>query len=126
MPQYKANGGLFSNQHKTKDAHPDMRGYLELDDELIDWIIEKRDEGDFKGDYLSIEVSGWKKKNRDNKTWFSISASKRQDRDSDDRGGRSNERSRGSVRRDDDRGSKGRSSKPNLDDDVVDDDEIPF
>lgn len=60
----KPSGRLWKNLKKTMDKHPDMRGELELDSEIVNDIVRQRDlinSGKTDNNYAKIEVVGWAK-----------------------------------------------------------------
>ena len=62
-------GTLWPNDKKKTDSHPDVRGDLHLDREVLKDFMRKHPEG-----LIKIAVAGWKKEINGKKT-LSISAS---------------------------------------------------
>ena len=74
MAQYdKPRGALFVNQRKEKDTHPDHRGNLEIDRDLIKELVNQVNNGEQFG---KMEVVGWNKSSDRAGNYISLSASK--------------------------------------------------
>lgn len=74
MAQYdKPRGALFVNSRKEKDTHPDHRGNLELDRDLIKELVNQVNNGEQFG---KMEVVGWNKSSDRAGNYISLSANK--------------------------------------------------
>lgn len=70
MYQPKPNTGtLWPNQRKMQDNHPDIRGDIFIDLNLLKTLMPKAKDG-----LVKIQISGWKKLIRDQEC-FSLKAS---------------------------------------------------
>ena len=90
-------GGLFRNTYKEKENHPDYKGSIALDDDLIDAA---------EADGM-LELSAWKKEDKNGNVFLSISVKEK-------------------YKKDEDKSSKKKPKKKKKevdDDDVLDDDD---
>ena len=60
-----AKGGLFKNQHKNSDNHPDYRGDFTITPELLAALGDSLRRG-----HAKVQVAGWKKESRDGRPPF--------------------------------------------------------
>ena len=51
----KQNNGLWANKHKSKENHPDWKGVLNVTDEQLKKLIERRKEGDVN-EHGNVEI----------------------------------------------------------------------
>ena len=69
----KPRGALFKNNNKEKENHPDYRGNLELDKDLIREAVEQVNNG---AKFAKIEIAGWNKVGQNAGDFISVVASK--------------------------------------------------
>ena len=72
------SGTLWPNEYKKQDNHPDVRGDLHLDRDLLSALMMKHPEG-----LIKMSVSGWSKEVNGKKV-LSISASEPYEKPKDD------------------------------------------
>jgi len=81
MAQYdKPRGALFVNQRKEKDNHPDHRGNLEFDRDLIKEMVNQVNNG---AQFGKVEIVGWNKSSDRAGNYISVSASKMREKPED-------------------------------------------
>lgn len=66
-------GALFKNNKKTSDRHPDLTGFVELNQEAAQSIVDQLNRG---VQYPKLEVSGWTKVSQKGNKFISMSAKK--------------------------------------------------
>ena len=81
----KQNNGLWANKHKSKENHPDWKGVLNVTDEQLKKLIERRKEGDVnEHGNVEIQLAAYENTARESgNKWFAlygeVTNSKRQD-----------------------------------------------
>jgi len=63
-------GVLFTNETKKAENHPDMRGSIDIDRNLLIDQLKKHNDGPIK-----IAIAGWKKESQNGLKFLSLSAS---------------------------------------------------
>ena len=63
-------GVLFNNETKKSENHPDMRGSVDIDRNLLIDQLKKHQDGPIK-----IAIAAWKKESKNGLSFLSISAS---------------------------------------------------
>ena len=80
--QQYANGSLFQNVNKSKEAHPDYTGTLELSSEVVEDLSDQFHAG---VPFPKISIAGWKRTARKSGNVFlSVKASVLQERKGQD------------------------------------------
>jgi uncharacterized protein (DUF736 family) len=69
---YPPGGALFTNERKTSDKHPDYRGNLEIDRDLLKIMVEQAK----AGEKINMDLAGWKKTSKSGSTFLSLKADK--------------------------------------------------
>jgi hypothetical protein len=80
-PADRKGGILFVNNRKERDSHPDYRGRMAVDREIIDSLVDQLSSG---VEYPAVELSGWKKVSVKGTKFLSISPKKPFVKDSGD------------------------------------------
>jgi len=66
-------GALFKNNKKTSDRHPDLTGFVELNQEAAQSIVDQLNRGI---EYPKLEISAWTKVSQKGNKFISMSAKK--------------------------------------------------
>jgi len=66
-------GALFKNNKKTSDRHPDLTGFVELDRDAAQSIVDQLNSG---VQHPKLDVSGWTKVSQKGNKFISLSAKK--------------------------------------------------
>lgn len=66
-------GALFKNNKKTSDRHPDLTGFVELNQEAAQSIMDQLNRG---VQYPKLEISAWTKVSQKGNKFISMSAKK--------------------------------------------------
>ena len=61
-------GSMFLNKWKKSDSHPDFKGTLHVDKDLLVDMIKNRN-----NELIEIKIDAWKKATKDGKPWLSLS-----------------------------------------------------
>jgi uncharacterized protein (DUF736 family) len=73
MPKdYGPSGVLHPNEYKKTANHPDYRGNITMDRELVQCLVDQLKDGN---KYAEIEIAGWKKVSGAGKQFLSIAPS---------------------------------------------------
>jgi uncharacterized protein (DUF736 family) len=73
MAQYEARpntGVLFNNETKKAENHPDLRGSVDIDRNLLIDLLKKHQTGAIK-----IAIAAWRKESQNGNKFLSLSAS---------------------------------------------------
>jgi len=73
MAEFKPRGALFTNNRKEKETHPDLRGELEISQELINLMQGQINSGQQFG---KVELVAWTKHGEKAGKYLSIQANK--------------------------------------------------
>lgn len=61
-------GSMFLNKWKKGDSHPDFKGTIYVDKDLLVDMIKNRN-----SELIEIKIDAWKKATKDGKPWLSLS-----------------------------------------------------
>ena len=61
-------GSMFLNKWKKGDSHPDFKGTIHVDKDLLVDMIKNRN-----NELIEIKIDAWKKATKDGKPWLSLS-----------------------------------------------------
>ena len=61
-------GSMFLNKWKKGDSHPDFKGTIYVDKDLLIDMIKNRN-----SELIEIKIDAWKKATKDGKPWLSLS-----------------------------------------------------
>lgn len=65
----RASGGLWVNNNKKSDNHPDYNGHVTVDREILTSLVDQMKAG---VKFPKIEIASWKKVSGQGATWLSI------------------------------------------------------
>lgn len=68
MADYPNSGTLFARDKRSGKA-PDYGGDFTISDDVLDYVIRKRE----RGETVKLELSGWKRQGRNNTVFISLS-----------------------------------------------------
>ena len=67
--QQKPNkGSMFLNKWKKSDNHPDFKGAVYIDKDMLIELVKNR-----TSELIEIKLDAWKKATKDGKPWLSLS-----------------------------------------------------
>ena len=69
----KPRGALFVNNKKEKETHPDHRGNIELDKDMVKSAVEQINGG---AKFAKLELVGWNKTGQNAGAYISLQANK--------------------------------------------------
>ena len=69
--KYPNTGALFTSTNKRNDRAPDMFGDIKIEVELLKQLMSKQEDG-----IVTIKLDGWKKKDKQGKTYLSLAVNR--------------------------------------------------
>jgi hypothetical protein len=67
--KFPNSGAIFPVQQKRSQNSPDMTGYIEISEEVLDYILREAE----RSDTVKLELSAWMKMSRNNNNFTSVS-----------------------------------------------------
>ena len=61
-------GSMFVNKWKKSDSHPDFKGSVHIDKDMLIELVKNR-----TSELIEIKLDAWKKATKDGKPWLSLS-----------------------------------------------------
>ena len=61
-------GSMFLNKWKKGENHPDFKGSIHIDKDLLIELVKNR-----TSELIEIKIDAWKKATKDNQPWLSMS-----------------------------------------------------